>query len=256
MRELIADGAEAIVLAGSHARGEATDLSDIDLYAIGTGPGYALRLLDGRVFSISWRTEAEEREALRHPARVGTVVPGWRNARILHDAAGIAAALQAEARAFDWSTIAAECDAWIASEVTGYTEEVLKLVAARRTDDRQLAAVQRSTLALRLPPVMAVHHRLLYDSENRLWAMVAETIGAGWSAAHRTALGLGEPGAADAAALTLYTLVAEEVDQLLSADQRAVVRVALRAAEDPPDPYAPMKDLAWRDVAEIDARLE
>jgi len=197
VRELIATGAEAVVLAGSHARGEATELSDIDLYAIGSGPDCTLRIVGDLLLSVSWRTEAEEREALRRPASVGAVVPGWRGSHILHDPAGIATGLQAQAHAFDWSAIAAESDAWVADQVTGYAEEVLKLVAARRAGDQQLAAVQRSILALRLPMVMAVHHRLLYDSENRLWSMVGEAMGERWAAAHAVALRAAGPVASD-----------------------------------------------------------
>lgn len=233
VRELIAAGAEAVVLAGSHARGEATELSDIDLYVIGNGPDYTLRVVDELLLSVSWRTEAEEREALRRPASAGAVVPGWRGARILHDPASIAAGLQAEAHAFDWSTIAPECDAWVADQVTGYAEEVLKLVAARRAGDRQLAAIQRSILALRLPIVMAVHERVLYDSENRLWSMVGEAMGERWAAAHAVALRLDDGSTAEDAggeALTLYAVAADHIGQLLSDDQRAVVDVALRAS--------------------------
>jgi len=257
--ELAADGADAVVLAGSHARGDATELSDVDLYVIGDGPRYALRVIDDVLVSLSWRTEAEEREALRRPALVGGAVPGWRLARVVHDPAGVAAALQAEARAFDWSAIASECDAWVADQVTGYAEEALKLVAARRAGDPELAAVQRSILALRLPIVMAVHHRHLYDSENRLWRMVAEAASERWAAAQTAALRLDHPDAAsqaDAAALTLFALAVEAIGHLLTPEQRTVVDVALRPTADRADSYAPMKDLAWREVAEIDARLE
>lgn len=104
---------------------------------------------------------------------------------------------------------------------------MLKLVAARGAGDAQLAAVQRSILALRLPIVMAVHHRLLYDSENHLWRHVAEAGGERWWTAQTEAFGLGHPDAADEAALTLYGLAADAVRHLLSPDQRAVVEFAL-----------------------------
>lgn len=67
----------------------------------------------------------------------------------------MAEGLKREAEAFDWAAISAACDEWVAEATTGYAEEVLKLVAARRADDRLLAAVQRSVLALRLPAIMA-----------------------------------------------------------------------------------------------------
>lgn len=79
------NGAEAVVLAGSQVSGDATDLSDVDLYAIGSGPAYALRVVRGRLVAISWRREDDERRALRRPASVGAVMPAWRAVHVLHD---------------------------------------------------------------------------------------------------------------------------------------------------------------------------
>jgi hypothetical protein len=228
-QQLVAQGARAVVLAGSHVRGEATELSDLDLYAIGTGPAYTLRIVSGRLAAISWRTEHEEREALRRPATVGAVVPAWRACRTLHDPDGIAASLQREAIDFDWSTIASETDAWVAEAITGHVEEVVKLIAARRRDDRLLAAVQRGVLALRLPAVMAVHRRLLYETENRLWALVAEEMGSDWAAAQSAALGLATGMTPELAALRLFSLAATDISPLLTPGQTAVVELATSA---------------------------
>lgn len=232
---LVAEGAQAVVLAGSHVRLEATDLSDIDLYAIGEGAAYALRVMSGHLVAVSWRSEEDERRALREPESVGAVVPAWRAARILHDPDGVAERLQREAAAFDWATISSACDEWVAEKTIGYAEEVLKLVAARRSDDRLLAAVQRSVLALRLPMVMAVHHRLLYDTENRLWHLVAQAMGDGWASAQAAALGLVPGDDADHAALQLFTLAANEVRPLLTPSQADVAALALRAATEETD---------------------
>lgn len=229
---LVAEGATAVVLAGSHVRGDATELSDVDLYAIGSGAAYALRVVRGRLVAISWRTEDDERRALRQPASVGAVVPAWRAAHVLHDPDGVAEAFKREAAAFDWAAISAACDEWVAEAATGYAEEVLKLVAARRADDRLLAAVQRSVLALRLPTVLAVHHRLLYGTENRLWHLVAQAMGDEWAAAQAAALGLAPGEDADRAALQLFTLAANEVRPLLTPAQAAVVALALRVANE------------------------
>lgn len=228
--DLAADGGQAVVLTGSQTRDDATELSDIDLYAIGIGAPYELRVVDDRLVAVSWRTEDEERSALRHPASVGATVPAWRAALVLHDSAGVAERLQREAEAFEWAAISAQCDTWVAETTTGYAEEILKLVAARLGDDRLLAAVQRSVLALRLPVVMAVHHRLLYDTENRLWHLVAKAMGQRWSAAHSAALRLRPGEDADRAALTLFGLAVDEIRSLLTPRQRAVVELALRVA--------------------------
>jgi len=233
--DLAADGALAVVLDGSQVRDDATELSDIDLYAIGVGAPYALRVVDDRLVAVSWRTEDEERSALRHPASVGAVVPAWRAAHVLHDTAGVAERLQREAEAFEWAPIAAKCDTWVAETTTGYAEEVLKLVSARRRGDRVVAAIQRSVLALRLPLVMAVQHRLLYETENRLWSQVADAMGQRWSAAHTAALRLRPGEDADRAALTLFGLAVDEIRSLLTPRQRAVVELALRVATEETD---------------------
>jgi hypothetical protein len=72
---------------------------------------------------------------------------------------------------------AGRCDGWVAGETTALTEEVHKLVAALRAGQRTTAAVQRSVLTLRPAQVLAVHRRILYGSENRLWDLVAEAMG-------------------------------------------------------------------------------
>jgi len=53
--DLAADGAQSVVLAGSQIRDDATELSDIDLHAIGVGAPYALRVVDYRLVAVSWR---------------------------------------------------------------------------------------------------------------------------------------------------------------------------------------------------------
>lgn len=226
--DLVAEGAKAVVLAGSQVRGDATDLSDIDLCAMGSGRAYTLRVVRGRLVAISWRSEDDERRALRQPSSVGAAVPAWRTARILHDPDGVALGLKHEAVAFEWATISTVCDEWVADATIGYAEEILKLIAARRGGDQLQAAVQRSVLALRLPMVMAVHHRLLYDTENRLWHLVAQAMGEGWTSAQATVLGVTPGEDADRAALTLFRLAVGEVRPLLSPSQTEVADLALR----------------------------
>lgn len=228
-RRLVGEGAQAVVLTGSHARGAATDDSDIDVTAIGDGPAYRMEVVDGELFSIAWRTVDGERAAMRDPARAGAAVPAWRSVEILDDPAGIAAALVAEARAWDWTLIDDTCDRWVAEQVAGYAEEVHKLVAARRRGDDLGTALQRSILALRLGPIMTVRCRLLYESENELWHLLADRLGEPWASTQRTALALdgADSAAAADAALGLYRIVAQAADPLLDERQRAVVRRAL-----------------------------
>lgn len=190
-RGAMTDGALAVVLSGSQTGPSPSPESDIDLYVVGRGPRYRLAVVAGRLVSVSWREPGEIRSDFDDPGAVGAVVPGWRRALIVADPDGVAAGIQREAIAWDWPLIGDErLDLWVAEEITGYAEEVHKLVAALRAGDLATAAVQRSVLALALASRLSVHLRMLYETENRLWERVADRMGGPWMAAQRAALGL------------------------------------------------------------------
>jgi hypothetical protein len=226
------------VLAGSHVRGEALPDSDVDLYCIGAGPEYTLFRRRDQLVSLSWRTSEAVRAAYRSPQDAGSTVPGWRDALLVADPNGIAAQLQREARAWTWDVIGTQrLDAWVAEELCGYAEEVHKLATNRAAGRTHALAVQRSVLALRLAGIMAVRHRILYDTENRLWDLVDDRMGADWRRAQSAALGeRGERLAEScAASLRLFALAARDVWPLFDERQRAVVAHACRIARQPLD---------------------
>jgi len=235
--ELVTRGAETVWLAGSFARGEPGPHSDVDVGAIaaaGAGPGYRLENRDGVLFSISWTTADATRRSFENPATLGAAVPGWRKAVMIRDLAGTGARLQGEARTFTWDQVASSCDRWVAEQATGYAEEVHKLCNALHRSNELTAAVQRNVLVNRLPFVLSVHRRILYDSENVLWSLVAEALGEPWTSAQATALCVagGPFDASLRAALRLYLLAVAEVEHLLDARQRAVVSHASGLARD------------------------
>jgi predicted nucleotidyltransferase len=154
--ELVEDGAQAVALVGSHASGDAGPESDLDLLAVGPEScSWNLQRRGGLLVSMSSQTFEEYREVFALPEAVCTVIPGWRGAVILHDPEGVAAALVREAREWSWAPLERCCDAWVAAQITGYAEEVHKLVAALRSGNTSTAGVQRSLLAVRLAPVLA-----------------------------------------------------------------------------------------------------
>lgn len=242
--ELVAEGAGAVVLMGSFARGDATPESDIDLYAIGAGPPYRLERREPFLVSVSWRAVEAIRDGSRSPAEAFGLIPGWRSAVILADREGVAARLRAAAR--EWTSDSldrAECDRWVAEQITGYAEEVHKLVNQRHSANWTALAANRSILALRLAIPMAVHHRLLFETENELWNLVNEKIGERWADAQARTFVLAGESLDDTvdAAFELYALACLEVASLLDARQRTVVEHACRLAG------IPLEELEMRD---------
>jgi len=232
--DLASDGAEAVVLVGSHAHGDAGPNSDLDLLAVGD-ESYLPKLehREGMLVSVSMQPFAVHRESFGQPELVCTAVPGWRDAVILHDPEGLAASLVGEARAWTWEAVERRCDDWVAEEVPGFAEEIHKLISALEKGSWQVAAVQRSLLAVRLAPILAVHYRILYGSENLLWDLVSEVMGEKWYTAQSSALGLSSETFMEtvSAALLMYAIVAAEVEPLMDVRQSEVVSRACQLAQ-------------------------
>jgi hypothetical protein len=226
---LASNGAEAVVLVGSHARGDAGPESDVDVLAVGPRTyAYRLERRGGLLVSVTPRSSEAYRLELVDPGSVCAAVPGWREAVVLHDPAGTAASLIEDARAWTWGPLEGRCDAWVAEEICALAEEVHKLASSLRDRRRATAAVQRSILAVRLAGILAVHRRILYGSENRLWDLVGEAMGEGWRRAQSAALGLGDEGFEPTcrAALKLHGLAVDDVYQMFDERQRGVVHQA------------------------------
>ena len=229
-KQLIDEGAEAVILTGSWARGDAHPESDLDLRVVGESKPKRLQRHQGFLVSTAWQPEDKHRELFEEPEEVGSIVPGWRSAILLEDPNGVAAKLQREAEEWTWDRVdTSSADKYVATEITKLAEEVHSLFSNLDQDISTGAAMQRSTVALETAPVMAVHHRLLYESEKKLWDLVGERQGEGWDKAQETALGEGGEDflATCDAAFALFTMAAKETRDLLNDDQREVVEHAM-----------------------------
>ena len=225
-RELVSQGARAVVLMGSHARGEPLPHSDVDLIALGDGPEYRLERRGGHLVAIAWTTTEKVERDFASPGKAGWVVQGWRDAVAIIDPSDAAGRIQQQALSWSWSEIGDDaCNAYVAEEMTSYAEEVHKLVNLLESGNLTGAAVQRSVLALRLAKILGVHLRLLYASENELWSTVGAELGERWQTAQDAALGLGNEEFHDTclAALDLYRCGVGVVEPLLDERQRSVI---------------------------------
>jgi hypothetical protein len=233
-RKLVKLGAEAVVVFGSRVRGDAYEESDIDIHAIGKGTSGLERHQEFLV-SICWMTSMQHRQAFENPSEVGGIVPAWRNAEIIYDPQRIADSLKQEAESWQWQHLNKKADKWVAEQVTGYAEEVHRLIGNIQLGRRSAAAVMRSVLAIRMAQILAVHCRIFYDTENQLWSLVSERMGTEWERLQSVALGEGNQTFEETykAALGLYAFVAREVKHLLNRQQYQVVAHACEIAGHP-----------------------
>ena len=230
--DLLRRGATGVALVGSYARRESHPHSDLDVVALGHGEA-RLRVVDGVLVSESWLPAEEADGIWSDVAQVGQNVPGWRSARPLVDPDGAIEALKRRAESWTWDELGDAPDRWVAAELPGYAEEVFRLIGHLLAGRDLPAAVMRNVCANRMAWVLGVHHRLLYETENRLWDLVAERMGAAWRERQRAALGIGV-GLAEScwAAADLFAMAGRAVEAVLSADDRAVVDAAVRATQD------------------------
>lgn len=231
-RRLIGQGAQAVVLFGSWVRGNAYTESDIDILAIGRGPHYRLERYQNFLISVSWASVRQVLQAFKDPSRVGGVIPAWGNAIVIYDPEGIANKLKQKAREWRWDSLGKNVDRWVSEELTGYAEEVHRLIGNFQLKRRSAAAVQRSLLAIYMAPILAVHYRILYSTENQLWDLVSKRMGKKWTQTQSVALGERRQSFEETckAALQLFVLAAQEVKSLLNKQQYQVISHACEIA--------------------------
>lgn len=234
VKKLDPGGTAAVLLAGSWARGDAHTASDIDLWVIrGRGRERETHFeRDGRLVAVKYGTNASARQAMRDPARFPGAVSGWRVARVVQDPTGAATRLKREAAEFRWSRVRRARDRYVADQLAGWAEEVVKLLRAMETGERATASVQRNLLANRMAYLRALELEVRPDTDNGLWERTARRAGAAFHDAQRAALGTDGAGWRESCegALRLYAITARASLPLLRGENRRIVRAACQWA--------------------------
>ena len=228
-RRLTDEGAKAVLLTGSHARGRASPDSDIDVFVVGDGPAEVHEVVEGRLVSIHWWTPEQARQRLSDPSSAFVAAFAWCDAEVVEDPLGVGAELKQVALDWTWDALGSEADSWAADRLVALAEYVPKLERALEESRCLDAAATRSHLALALAEVGAVVNRITARSENGLWETIADSGDERWRELLTRALAAGDEDVSTSAEATveLFRWLASAVEGTLQPAQRAVVEHVL-----------------------------
>lgn len=228
----------AIVLMGSHARGNAGPYSDVDLARfISESNGHKAEaqsyLIDGCLVVVSDISPATVERWFSVPEEASNYIGGLCSARPLIDRDNSFARIQARARSFDWdAAMQQKADAWASRQMVGWIEEVHKGLEGLRRNDVGRLLNARHGCSWGLSRVVQVQRGILLSSDNTFYDEPAEAVGwdSEWVRLRRIAFGIAvENEAAPSlreqvmAGLRLYALTAEMLEGILQPEDRSLV---------------------------------
>jgi hypothetical protein len=241
----------AIVVMGSHARGDAGPWSDVDLVRFTANPDLALPdngsyVIDDILVVVSTVAPAEVQSWFERPELAVVKIAGARRGRALLDRDGFFGQIQARALAFEWdAAMQARANAWAGAQLVGWIEEVHKGLEGLRRNDAGRLLNARHGCSWGLSFVMQVQLGLLLDGDNTFYDGLAAAIGPAdeWVRLRRIAFGVEDAaGAAPSlaeqvrAGLALYALTGERLAPVIAPHDRALVErtvARIRAALEP-----------------------
>ena len=195
-----ASSVNAVVLMGSHARGDAGPYSDVDLVRFVAEEsadlaGAGSHLIDGVLVVVGNVTLSQAEEWFTQPQRATDTMAGLRSARALIDRQTTFAALQARAHAFVWTEeLQIKADLWASEQMVGWIEEVHKGLEGLRRHDAGRLLNAGFGLSWGLSTVVKVQRGILLSGDNGFFVEVATTVGQEslWSQLRAVAFGVAE----------------------------------------------------------------
>jgi hypothetical protein len=188
--ELAGKQTVAIILAGSHAQGDATPYSDVDMAHIVaaplSGPDKRYYYREGHLVSVATRPLSWFRAAVTRPEHAVLYVAGLRQARILLDREGTFRAFQQELENFSWVPLQEAANSYASSAMMHLAELAHKVLSALVRGDRLSLFEATSGLWYALTQVVAVQRGVLAVSSHTHMRQVREAVGtdAPWTQYH------------------------------------------------------------------------
>lgn len=195
-----APGVHAIVLLGSHARGDAGPYSDIDLLRLVAGDagdltGAGSHLIDDTLVVVSDASPEQVESWFSDPAQAVKNVGGLRRGRALIDREATFATIQARAHDFTWTPeLQALANQQASAELVGWIEEAHKGLEGLRRQDPGRMLNGLFGLSFGLSWVMQLQRGVLISGDNGFFDEVAAATGPDprWTQLRAVAFGVGE----------------------------------------------------------------
>jgi hypothetical protein len=196
--QLDGDNTIGVTLAGSFARGEGGNFSDVDIrhfvrkMPVNESETYHLHNMDGYLVSISLTTLEDVYASLRNPKKAIWAIPGFRQDQILLDKDGSLAVLKDFAAKVAWEPMQAAADAYASWNLSGCTEEVHKILAGLQDGDESKTIYATWGLTRELANTLLVQGGKLIPTENAYIDLAQDAAGrtSEWTRQFRLAIGL------------------------------------------------------------------
>lgn len=235
MDEMTDTNTIGFILGGSHARGDATAHSDVDVRhyvreSAGTFKRYLMR--GDYLFECSTHPLSLPWESIRNPARAIWHVPMLQQVNILLDTDGLIASLKRAAEEFTWEPMQTTADAHASYWLHMMVETIFKVINSYHSP----AMLSRNLFWLIEPitELVAVQRGVLIMSSKSYLPQLQEAMGndSAWTHYHRTAF---DPQlsiqARTKAGLQLFVETAKLFDPILADEDRQVIHVAASHAQ-------------------------
>jgi hypothetical protein len=158
--ELAGKQTVAIILAGSHAHGDATPYRDVDMAHLVaaplSGPDKQYNFREGHLVSVATRPLAWFRAAVTRPEHAVLCVAGLRQARNLLDREGTFRAFQQELENFSWVPLQEAANSYASSAMMHLAEFAHKVLSTLVRGDRLSLFEATSSLWYALTQAVAV----------------------------------------------------------------------------------------------------
>ena len=234
--ELDSRDVAGIVLGGSHVRGTATALSDVDLAVFvqertQTRPRrYFYRR--GLLISVATKSLPGVRADLLNPQMAVRVVPGLAGARVLLDKNGSIARLISELEQFSWAPLQGRANVQVSALMYGFVEAVHKLANELLKGNQAGVAYTVDKVVDALTEAVVLFRGVMIQGDSTYFLQAEQAAGEDsvWSRCHRRAAGLGGEVLEEraTASLRLYGLTLDLVRSAITGEHAPVVEEAAR----------------------------